>query len=115
MFVIRSKKTGKTFLRLLGNGMHDWVMFREEKPTLFAQRSEAQYEITGLSPVHENWYEVVGISEVPKAEPDTSALDAIVSEKPEAWSVEIARLEKENARLRKLLADILQLSTKTFE
>lgn len=41
MFVIKSLKTGKTFIRVNHFGGHDWVMFREEEPTQWETAQEA--------------------------------------------------------------------------
>lgn len=71
-YAIRSRKTGKTFLRLNRQlGGFDWCVFREEQPTTFsfaeATRTLERMDMGETA-------EIVPLSAVPLAEPAESAL-----------------------------------------
>lgn len=87
MFVIRSKKTGKTFLRLIihssGYVAKEWVMFAEERPDTFPEKSKAHVLALELSIPHE-YYEVVPLSEVPWQNPISDLCEPEPTDKDEA-------------------------------
>jgi hypothetical protein len=73
-FVLKSRKTGKTYLRDAGanTGIDrwDWVMFVEEGPKTFATRLEAlSYGRRILYTRDENTWEVAPLLQVPYADP----------------------------------------------
>lgn len=73
-FVIRSKKTGKTFLRILRTG-YDWVQFREEEPTMFSSPDAARLFASSFGEV-----EVIPYRECPAAAPLRTTDEFVMSE-----------------------------------
>lgn len=75
-FVIRSKKTGKTYLRSNGFGGFDWVMFREEQPDHFDSLESATQYMVFLAgekrrerPLDASECEIVPIISIPWSDP----------------------------------------------
>lgn len=110
MFAIRSKKTNKTFLRFHAVGRYDWVMFREEEPFISDDLTVLLIHTQEIGLTNNVDFDIVPISDVPTINSHKS-IDEILSEKPEPWAVEINRLEEENKRLQKLLADIVKIAS----
>lgn len=68
-FAIRSTRTGKTYLRVLeGQGLrHDWVQFREERPTSFPN-TLAAVQVAQAHLLKPADFEVVLLTSVPYAD-----------------------------------------------
>lgn len=80
MFVIRSKKTGKTFLRLTDWQGYEWVMFREEEPTVF----EGFHRAAAVLKTYSLDAEILPFHVVPLQNPPSEITEPELTEKDEA-------------------------------